>query len=134
VKFIFRWAAGFCITQIFFADFDKKTKEVPTKISKKIFFFVPSKCQKTKEIFFITVLSFFYDKILFVYTSESLKRVKAITGQKQGNHTIHTVFFITVRTVMTLLTYCNEENRRLCTVCLNLLFCAKKKLNCSSKF
>jgi hypothetical protein len=24
---------------------------------------------------------------------------------------IHTVFFITVRTVMTLLTYCNEENR-----------------------
>jgi hypothetical protein len=40
-------------------------------------------------------------------TVESLKRVKAITGQKQGN-TIHTVFFITV---MTLLTYCNEENR-----------------------
>jgi hypothetical protein len=27
---------------------------------------------------------------------ESLKRVKAITGQKQGNHTIRTVFFITV--------------------------------------
>jgi hypothetical protein len=44
-------------------------------------------------------------------TVQSLKRVKAITGQKQGNHTIHTVFFITVRTVMTLLTYCNVENR-----------------------
>jgi hypothetical protein len=44
-------------------------------------------------------------------TVQSLKRVKAITGQKQGSHTIHTVFFITVRTVMTLLTYCNEENR-----------------------
>ncbi len=42
---------------------------------------------------------------------QSLKRIKAITGQKQGNHTIHTVFFITVRTVMTLLTFCNEENR-----------------------
>jgi hypothetical protein len=40
-----------------------------------------------------------------------VKRVKAITSQKQGNLMIHTVFFITVRTVMTLLTYCNEENR-----------------------
>jgi hypothetical protein len=40
----------------FFADFDQNTKEVPTKISKKNFFFVPSK----KEILFITVLSFFY--------------------------------------------------------------------------
>jgi hypothetical protein len=45
------------------------------------------------------------------HTVQSLKRVKAITGQKQGDHTIHTVFFITVRTVMTLLIYCNEENR-----------------------
>jgi hypothetical protein len=27
---------------------------------------------------------------------ESLKRVKAITGQKHENHTIRTVFFITV--------------------------------------
>jgi hypothetical protein len=44
-------------------------------------------------------------------TVQSLKRVNAITGQKQGNHTINTVFFITVRAVMTLLTYCNEENR-----------------------
>ncbi len=44
-------------------------------------------------------------------TVESLKRVKAITSQKQGNHMIHAVFFNTVRTVMTLLTYCNEENR-----------------------
>jgi hypothetical protein len=31
-------------------------------------------------------------------------------GQKQGNHTIHTIFFVTVKAVMTLLTYCNEEN------------------------
>jgi hypothetical protein len=41
----------------------------------------------------------------------SLKWVKAISSQKEGNHTIHTVFFITVRAVMTLLTYRNEENR-----------------------
>jgi hypothetical protein len=33
----------------FFADFDQNTKEVPTKISKKeFFFFVPSKRQKYK--------------------------------------------------------------------------------------
>jgi hypothetical protein len=38
---------------------------------------------------------------LQIYSVESLKRVKAITGQKQGNHTIRTVFFITVRTVLT---------------------------------
>jgi hypothetical protein len=31
----------------FFADFGKNTKEVPIKINKKIFFFVPSKCQKS---------------------------------------------------------------------------------------
>ncbi len=43
--------------------------------------------------------------IIFIYRAESK------TGQKQGNHTIHTVLFITVRAVMTLLTYCNEENR-----------------------
>ncbi len=48
--------------------------------------------------------------IVFSCTVESLKWVEAITGQKQGNHTIHTVFFITVRAIMTLLTYCNEEN------------------------
>ncbi len=29
-------------------------------------------------------------------TVQTLKRIKAITGQKQGNHTIRTVFFITV--------------------------------------
>jgi hypothetical protein len=51
-----------------------------------------------------------YQKKKYIYTVQSLKRVKAITGQKQGNNTIHTVFFIRVRTVMTLLTYCNEEN------------------------
>jgi hypothetical protein len=33
----------------FFVDFDQNTKEVPTKINKKnFFFFVPSKCQKNK--------------------------------------------------------------------------------------
>ncbi len=36
-----------------------------------------------------------YKTFLWI-TVESLKRVKAITGQKQGNHTIRTVFFITV--------------------------------------
>jgi hypothetical protein len=35
-----------------------------------------------------------------------LNWAKAITGQSQGNLTIRTV-----RAVMTLLTYCNEENR-----------------------
>ncbi len=43
-------------------------------------------------------------KFFFYITVQSLKRVKAITGQKQRNHTIHTVF-------LTLLTYYNEENR-----------------------
>ncbi len=56
------------------------------------------------------MIDYTWNKRKFKYTVESLKRVKAITGQKQGNHTIHTVFFITVRTVMTLLTYCNEES------------------------
>jgi hypothetical protein len=32
----------------FFVDFDQNTKEVPTKISKKNFFFIPSKCQNNK--------------------------------------------------------------------------------------
>jgi hypothetical protein len=49
VKFTFRWAGGFCITQIFFADFGKKTKELPTKISKKKFFSIPSNCQKKNK-------------------------------------------------------------------------------------
>ncbi len=31
-----------------------------------------------------------------VITVQSLKRVKAITDQQQANHTIRTVFFITV--------------------------------------
>ncbi len=44
----------------FFADFHKNTTEVPTKISKKKNFFVPSKFQKNKGNPFITVVSFFY--------------------------------------------------------------------------
>ncbi len=40
----------------------------------------------------------------------SLKWVDAIMGQNQGHHTIFKVFFITVKNVMTSLTYHNEEN------------------------
>jgi hypothetical protein len=47
----------------FFADFDQITREVPTKISKKFFFSLFDRNVKiTKEILFITVLSFFYGK------------------------------------------------------------------------
>jgi hypothetical protein len=44
----------------FFADFGKKTRITKPKSAKKSYFFVPSKCQKkTKEILFITILSFY---------------------------------------------------------------------------
>jgi hypothetical protein len=45
----------------FFADFHKNTTEVPTKSAKKNFSLFHRNVKKTKEIFFITVLSFFYD-------------------------------------------------------------------------
>ncbi len=44
-------------------------------------------------------------------TVQSQKRVKAITSQKQGNHTIRTVFFITVSKQCHYSSYRNEENR-----------------------
>ncbi len=47
----------------------------------------------------------------FEHTVQSLKRVKAITSQKQGNHTIRTVFFITVSKLCHYSSYRNEENR-----------------------
>jgi hypothetical protein len=34
-KLLFRWAAGFCINLISYADFGQNTKEVQTKINKK---------------------------------------------------------------------------------------------------
>jgi hypothetical protein len=59
VKLLFRCAAGFCITRTFLLIFTKTEKKYQPKSAKKNFF-VPSKCQNTKEILFITVLSFFY--------------------------------------------------------------------------
>ncbi len=60
---VFSIGSWFLQNSLFFADFHKNTKEVPTKISKKKFFLFHRNVKKTKEIFFITVLSFFYEKI-----------------------------------------------------------------------
>jgi hypothetical protein len=45
----------------FLVDFHKNTKEVPTKIWKKNFSLFHRNVKITKEVLFITVLSFFYE-------------------------------------------------------------------------